>query len=71
MTAYQECLRATSTNAAPWFVIPADDKKNARLLVAGAIVEMLEGLKMSYPQPDREHRKELKSIRQTLVHEKR
>ncbi len=70
MTAYQECLRATSTNAAPWYVIPADDKKNARLLVAEAIVETLEGLKMSYPQPDRTHRKELKSIRQTLANEK-
>ncbi len=70
MTAYQDCLRATSTSAAPWYVIPADDKKNARLLVAEAIVEMLEGLKMSYPQPDRAHRKELKSIRQTLANEK-
>ena len=70
MNAYQECLRATSTKEAPWYVIPADDKKNARLLVAQAIVEMLEELKMSYPQPDRAHRKELKSIRQTLMHEK-
>src|SRR4051812_31398314 len=70
MIAYQECLRATSTKAAPWYVIPADDKKNARLLVAQAIVEMLEEFKMSYPQPDRAHRKELKSIRQTLMHEK-
>jgi PPK2 family polyphosphate:nucleotide phosphotransferase len=70
MTAYQECLRATSTKAAPWYVIPADDKKNARLLVAEAIVQTLEGLKMSYPQPDKAHRKELASIRQTLVNEK-
>jgi PPK2 family polyphosphate:nucleotide phosphotransferase len=70
MVAYQECLRATSKGVAPWYVIPADDKKNARLLVAEAIVETLEGLKMSYPQPDRAHRKELKSIRQTLANEK-
>ena len=70
MTAYEECLSATSTSAAPWYVIPADDKKNARLLVAEAIVETLEGLKMSYPEPDKAHRKELESIRQRLVNEK-
>lgn len=70
MVAYQECLRATSTSFAPWYVIPADDKKNARLLVAETIVETLQGLKMSYPQPDRAHRKELKSIRQMLANEK-
>jgi PPK2 family polyphosphate:nucleotide phosphotransferase len=69
MTAYQECLRATSTNAAPWYVIPADDKKNARLLIADAIVETLEGLRMSFPQPDKGHRKELESIRRTLANE--
>jgi PPK2 family polyphosphate:nucleotide phosphotransferase len=69
MTAYQECLSATSTKAAPWYVIPADDKKNARLLVAAAIVETLKGLKMSYPQPDKAQRKELESIRQTLANE--
>ncbi len=50
MVAYQECLRATSTKEAPWYVIPADDKKNARLLIAEAIVETLKGMKMSYPQ---------------------
>ena len=43
MVAYEDCLRATSTKHAPWFVIPADDKKNARLLIAEAIVETLEG----------------------------
>ncbi|HEY1583643.1 MAG TPA: polyphosphate kinase 2 family protein, partial [Chthoniobacterales bacterium] len=70
MAAYQDCLRATSTEEAPWHVIPADDKKNARLLVAEAIVEGLDGLKMSYPQPDQAHRKELGRIRQALVDEK-
>lgn len=70
MTAYQECLSATSTKAAPWYVIPADNKKNARLLVAEAIVQALQELKMSYPAPDKVHRKELESIRQTLANEK-
>jgi len=70
MAAYEACLRATSTKAAPWFAIPADDKKNARLLIAEAIVETLKGMKMSYPHPDLARRKELESIRSTLANEK-
>ena len=66
MTAYEECLRATSTEDAPWYVVPADDKKNARLIISEAIVETLRSLKMSYPQPDAAHRKELKTIAQQL-----
>jgi PPK2 family polyphosphate:nucleotide phosphotransferase len=49
--AYGEMLGATSSAEAPWFVVPADDKRNARLIVAQAIVEALEALKMSYPAP--------------------
>ena len=61
MTAYQECLRATSTKAAPWFVIPADDKKNARLLVAQAIVETARRVKdvVSAPRPSASQRAEI------------
>ena len=70
MVAYEACLRATSTKEAPWHVVPADDKKNARLIIAGAIVETLKEMKMSYPRPDRARRKELESIRSTLVNEK-
>lgn len=69
MAAYEACLRATSTKAAPWFAVPADDKKNARLIIADAIVDALKELKMSYPQPDATHRKELEKIRKTLAHE--
>jgi len=69
MIAYQECLRATSTEHAPWYAVPADDKKNARLIIADAILEVLQGLKMNYPQPDKAHRKELESIRKTLEQE--
>jgi PPK2 family polyphosphate:nucleotide phosphotransferase len=71
MVAYQECLRATSTRNAPWYVIPADDKKNARLFIAEAIVETLKDLKMSYPHPDQAHRKELAAIRKILEKEKK
>jgi len=70
MQAYEECLRATSTKEAPWFVVPADDKKNARLLIAETIVEALRKLKMSYPEPSQAHRKELQAIRKMLANEK-
>jgi PPK2 family polyphosphate:nucleotide phosphotransferase len=70
MAAYQDCLGATSTSHAPWYVVPADDKKNARLIIAEAIVETLKDLKMTYPHPDKEHRKELESIRKLLLAEK-
>ena len=69
MTAYEECLHATSTKDAPWYVIPADDKKNARLLVSDAIVETLRGLEMSYPQPDGTHQEELTAIAKLLMDE--
>ncbi|MDQ3545652.1 MAG: polyphosphate kinase 2 family protein, partial [Verrucomicrobiota bacterium] len=70
MAAYEACLRATSTREAPWFAVPADDKKNARLIIADAIVDALKELKMSYPQPDLAQRKELEKIRKTLSDEK-
>lgn len=50
MKAYEECLGATSTREAPWYVVPADDKENARLIVSQIILDTLEGLEMSYPK---------------------
>ena len=70
MSAYQQCLRATSTRHARWYAVPADDKKNARLIIAETIVEALKELKLSYPHPDRQQRKELKAIRQQLEAER-
>lgn len=66
-TAYEECLGATSTKEAPWYVVPADDKKNARLIVADILLELFEGLEMSYPEPTAERRRELKAIRKGLA----
>jgi PPK2 family polyphosphate:nucleotide phosphotransferase len=67
MKAYEECLSATSTKDAPWFVIPADDKENARLLVSGVLQKTLEGLKLSYPSTSPEQRQELLAVRDQLV----
>ncbi len=67
MHAYEECLGATSTDHAPWYVVPADDKLNARLLISSIIVDTLKKLKMSYPATDKSRRQELLSIRELLT----
>jgi PPK2 family polyphosphate:nucleotide phosphotransferase len=67
MKAYEDCLSATSTRRAPWYIVPADDKPNARLIVSQVILDTLKGLDMRYPRPSREHRKELLAIRKLLV----
>jgi len=66
MKAYEECLGATSTAHAPWYVVPADDKKNARLIVSQVILDTLGGLKMRYPRPGRAQRKEFPALRREL-----
>jgi PPK2 family polyphosphate:nucleotide phosphotransferase len=67
MSAYEECLGATSTRHAPWYVVPADDKKNARLIVSQAVVDTLADLKMRYPRPGAAQRKEFPAIRRVLT----
>src|SRR5450759_5206697 len=67
MQAYEECLSATSTQDAPWYVVPADDKENARLIVSQIVLDTFEGLKMTYPKPSVERRHELLSIRKQLT----
>ncbi len=67
MKAYEECLGATSTSEAPWYVVPADDKENARLIVSQIVLDTLEGLKMSFPKTSEDRRRELLAIRQRLT----
>ena len=67
MTAFEECLRATSTRDVPWYVVPADDKDNARLIVSQIVVDTLEALNMHYPETTPERHRELESIRQELA----
>jgi PPK2 family polyphosphate:nucleotide phosphotransferase len=66
MKAYEECLTATSSKASPWYVVPADDKKNARLIVSQILLDTLQGLEMSYPKTTDERRQELLEIRKQL-----
>lgn len=67
MQAYEACLSATSTEIAPWYVVPADDKKNARLIISNVILETLKSLNMRYPQPNKARQKELQAIRKRLA----
>jgi len=67
MEAYEECLSATSARHAPWYVVPADDKENARLFVSQIIVDTLAALQLSYPKPSEERVKELLALRRQLA----
>jgi len=67
MNAYEECLSETSTRTAPWYVVPADDKENARLIVSQVVLDTLRDLKMAYPKPSPTLRRELRSIRKLLA----
>jgi PPK2 family polyphosphate:nucleotide phosphotransferase len=69
MKAYEKCFAATSTGHAPWYVIPADDKENARLIVSQVVLDTLQSLKMHYPETSDERRRELLDIRERLAKE--
>ncbi len=67
MKAYENCLGHTSTDDAPWYVVPADDKQNARLIVSRIVLDTLEALDLAYPATSEERRAELLSIREKLL----
>ncbi len=66
MNTYEHCLSATGTEKAPWYIIPADDKENARLIVSQIVIDTLQGLRLAYPKLTPERRKELQSYRKLL-----
>jgi len=66
MGAYETCLQKTSTTDAPWYAVPADDKKNARLIVSRIVLDTLASLSLKYPESSPERRKELLDIRKRL-----
>lgn len=67
MKAYEACLSATSTKNAPWYVVPADDKENARLIISQIVVDVFNELKMAYPKSTPTRRRELQAIRKLLA----
>ena len=70
MDAYEKAIRATATEHAPWYIVPADNKWYTRLVVAAAIVEAVDKLNLAYPKVEAEKKKELQAIRAALVQEK-
>ena len=69
MEAYEACLSETSTCDSPWYTVPADDKKNARLIVSKIILDTFKGLDMAYPITTAERRQELEAIREQLANQ--
>jgi PPK2 family polyphosphate:nucleotide phosphotransferase len=67
--AYQEVIRHTSTNAAPWHVVPADHKWFARVVIGSTIVAALEKLDLHFPKVDKAELSEFKQVRQALLAE--
>jgi len=70
MDAYEEMIQNTSTERAPWYVVPADHKWFTRVVVAEALVHALDKLNLSYPQVDKKKRRDLKKARAALMREK-
>jgi len=71
MSAYEDAIRHTATEQAPWFVVPADNKWFTRAVVAAAIIEGLASLELEYPQVDDAKKKELDVVRSELMREGR
>jgi PPK2 family polyphosphate:nucleotide phosphotransferase len=67
MKAYEACLGATSTRTAPWYIVPADDKENARLIVSRIILDAFEDMKLKYPKTTPARLREMESIRKQLA----
>ena len=65
--AYEDTIRNTATEDAPWYVVPADNKWFTRVVVAAAIVDTLDSLGVHYPKVDKARRKDLAAVRKVLV----
>lgn len=67
MEAYEQCLSSTSTFETPWYIVPADDKHNTRLIISSIIVNTLKDMKVGYPRTTSQRRRELQLIRKKLA----
>lgn len=70
MHAYEDAIRKTATDDCPWYVVPADDKKNMRLIVSAAILHEMQGMKLKYPELPAEQKAHLAQAKQILLDEK-
>jgi PPK2 family polyphosphate:nucleotide phosphotransferase len=67
MRAYAKCLSATSTAEAPWYIVPADDKENARVIISQIVLDTLAELRLDYPATSAARRRELMAMRRRLA----
>jgi PPK2 family polyphosphate:nucleotide phosphotransferase len=70
MAAYEDCISATSTTDAPWYIVPADDKKNARLIASRIVLDAMSSLEPAYPTTTKEREQELLELRKRLMKDK-
>jgi polyphosphate kinase 2 (PPK2 family) len=70
MAAYEDMIRATSRDEAPWYVVPADNKPFARLVVSAALIDTLESLDLKYPKVEGAALKEMQQVRAALASER-
>jgi PPK2 family polyphosphate:nucleotide phosphotransferase len=70
MDCYEDLIRKTSTEKSPWYIVPADNKRFSRIVVAAAILNAMDSMKLAYPQVSESKRAELQSIKQQLIAEK-
>jgi len=69
MNAYEEMIQNTSTENSPWYVVPADNKSYARIVVASAIIEELDNMNLEYPKVNKEKIAELQEVKKALLAE--
>ncbi len=69
MKAYEDAISTTATEECPWYVIPADDKKNMRLIVSAAILAEMQSMKLKYPELPPEQKKHLQAAKRFLLAE--
>jgi hypothetical protein len=67
MDAYEDTIRETGTENSPWYVVPADNKWFTRVIVAAAIIDTLDSMKLAYPKVSTAKRKELAGVRKLLL----
>jgi len=70
MDCYEDLIRKTSSEKSPWYIVPADNKRFSRIVVAAAILNAMDSMKLAYPQVSEAKRTELQSIKQQLIAEK-
>lgn len=70
MKAYDDMIKNTATEKSPWYVVPADNKSYARIVIASAIMHALDEMELEYPTVDRQKMEELNAIKKTLLEEK-